>query len=275
MSSRIPGFYRLAPSERLSALGNQGVTEQDLEVYRSEGLRLSEADLMVENVISTFRLPNAVAVNFLINGTDRLIPMVVEEPSVVAAVSNMARLTRASGGFFAEADASIMIGQIQLTRVSDPQRCMARLRDALPELAEVARTVHPRLVERGGGVRDFEIRHIRYDEGDVVEEMVVLHFHMDCVDAMGANMVNTVAERLAPYIEAKTGESVGLKILSNLADKRFARAYVELELQHIARDGMDAIQFAERIESARFVYDPYRRNAYVMNGRCSLLGYRQ
>ena len=247
------------------------MTEQDLDVYRSEGLRLSQADLMVENVISTFRLPNAVAVNFLINGVDRLIPMVVEEPSVVAAVSNMARLTRQSGGFFAEADASIMIGQIQLAKVSNPERCIAALNAAIPELKEVARTVHPRLEERGGGIRDFDIRQVRFDEGEDTEDMVVLHFHMDCVDAMGANMVNTVAERLAPYIEARTGETVGLKILSNLADKRLARAYVELEPEHIASDGMDAVQLAERIESAwRFAWaDPYRaatHNKGVMNG---------
>ena len=271
LSSRIPGFYRLDPSERLNALGHQGVKKHDLDVYRSEGLELSDADLMVENVISTFRLPNAVAVNFLINGVDRLMPMVVEEPSVVAAVSNMARLTRPSGGFFAESDPSIMIGQIQLTDVQDPERCIQRLRAALPELKEIAKTVHPRLEERGGGIRDFEIRTVTYDESDGFEQMVVLHVHIDCVDAMGANMVNTVAERLAPYIEAKTQETVGLKILSNLADQRLARAYVELEPEHIAGKGTDPILLAEQIAAAwRFAWaDPYRaatHNKGVMNG---------
>jgi len=272
LSSRIPGFYRLEPSERLSALGDKGLTERDMESYRSEGLRLADANLMVENVISTFRLPNAVAVNFLINGADRLIPMVVEEPSVVAAVSNMARLTRPSGGFFAEADPSVMIGQIQLNQVSNPSACIQKLESAMPELLNLARAVHPRLEQRGGGIRDFKIRRVQYEEpGEATEEMVVLHFHLDCVDAMGANMVNTVAERLAPFVEARTGESVGLKILSNLADQRLARAYVELEPEHISGNGMDAIQLAERIAAAwRFAWaDPYRaatHNKGVMNG---------
>jgi len=273
MTSRIPGFYRLDPDKRLDTLGDKRAIEaEDLKVYRSEGLSLCEADLMVENVISTFRLPNAVAVNFLINGRDRLIPMVVEEPSVVAAVSNMARLARLSGGFHAEADDAVMIGQVQLMAVDDVQACEQKLRAALPRLREIASQCHPRLAERGGGFAGFDIRRCTYDEpGHPTEDMVVLHFYLNCADAMGANMVNTVAEHLAPHVESYTGETVGLKILSNLADRRLARAKVELLPEHLGNNGMDGSLLAERIAAAwRFAWaDPYRaatHNKGVMNG---------
>ncbi|MEZ4240888.1 MAG: hypothetical protein R3F59_32970 [Myxococcota bacterium] len=134
MSSRIPGFYKLPPDGRLRALQPLGLREVDLAAYR-EGLSLEAADLMVENVIGTFSLPCAVAVNFLINREDRVVPMVVEEPSVVAAVSNVARLARADGGFTAESDRAHMIGQIQLMDVRDPEGAVTRLQEALPALA--------------------------------------------------------------------------------------------------------------------------------------------
>lgn len=273
MTSRIPGFYRLAPDERLRALG--AVTElepADLEVYRSEGLALSAADVMVENVISTFRLPNAVGCNFLINGADRLVPMAVEEPSVVAAVSNMAKLVRQSGGFTVEVDDSLMIGQVQLMAVADPDATEARLRAALPQLEALAHRVHPRLAERGGGIRGLEIHRRTYDEpGQAIEHMVVLHVLLDCVDAMGANMVNTVCEVLAPRVEAVTGETVGLRILSNLADRRLARASCSLDLDTLTAEDQPGAELAELIAAAwRFAWaDPYRaatHNKGVMNG---------
>ena len=273
MTSRIPGFYRLPPELRLSALEqHRGILDGDMAVYRSAGLTVAEADLMVENVISTFALPCAVAVNFTINGVERVIPMVVEEPSVVAAVSNMARLSRASGGFHAVADPSVMIGQIQLVGVGDPAGCAEKLRAAIPELFELARNIHPRLVERGGGVRGMDVRRHTYDEpGYEVEEMVVLHFYVDCADAMGANMVNTVAEFLAPHVEVITGERVGMRILSNLADRRLARASVALEVDSLGTEFVDGHAVADRIAGAwRFAWvDPYRaatHNKGVMNG---------
>jgi hydroxymethylglutaryl-CoA reductase len=184
----------------------------------------------------------------------------------------VARLARDSGGFVAEADPSVMIGQVQLQDVRDPVACVARLREALPALEAVASTVHPRLNEHGGGVRGLEVRHVVYDEpGQPREDMVVLHVHLDCADAMGANMVNTVAERLAPHVEAATGESVGLRILSNLADRRLARARVALRLADLDIDGLPGRAVAERIVRAwRFAWaDPYRaatHNKGVMNG---------
>jgi hydroxymethylglutaryl-CoA reductase len=256
--------------EALRAAG--ALDEAGLAAYTGSGLELSQAAVMVENVTSTFALPNAVALNFLINGEDRVVPMVVEEPSVVAAVSNMARVARENGGFIAEADPSVMIGQVQLVDVSDPERTAARLEAAIPELTHIAAALHPRLVERGGGLRDMLVRRVRYEEpGRRAEEMVVLHFHLDCVDAMGANMINTVAERLAPQIELITGESVGLRILSNLADRRLARAKVRVRPETLAGEGWDGATVAERIASAwRFAWaDPYRaatHNKGVMNG---------
>ncbi len=273
VSSRIPGFYRLPPSERLDALEERrAVAGEDAEVYRNTELSLESANIMVENVISTFALPQAVAVNFLINGEDRIVPMVVEEPSVVAAVSNMARLVRDSGGFHAEADPSLMIGQVQLMDVHDVPATVARLTAALPELERIAASVHPRLVQRGGGVRGFEVREVTYDEpGKPTEHMVVLHLMLDCVDAMGANMVNTVAERIAPHVEAVTGETVGLRILSNLASRRLCRARVSVHFDALATEHAPGQAVAERIAAAwRFAWaDPYRaatHNKGVMNG---------
>jgi hydroxymethylglutaryl-CoA reductase len=269
-TSRIPGFYRLPPDERLDALAATGAL--DLAVFRSGGLTLPIANAMVENVIATFALPCAAAVNFVINGRERIVPMVVEEPSVVAAVSNMARLARRTGGFAAESDPGVMIGQVQLMDVDDPDAAIAALEPELPRLERIAGAVHPRLVERGGGVRGLELRRLTYDEpGRPREEMVVLHLFLDCVDAMGANMVNTVAEHLAPHVEAITGGTVGLRILSNLADRRLSRASVRLAPECLATGEMDGAEVARRIAAAwRFAWaDPYRaatHNKGVMNG---------
>jgi hydroxymethylglutaryl-CoA reductase len=273
LTSRIPGFYRLPPRERLQALHESGgLSSADADIYASDGLDLAAADVMVENVISTFRLPNAVACNLTINGVDRLVPMVVEEPSVVAAVSNMARVVRCAGGFEAEADPSVMIGQIQLPAVADPDAVAERLRAALPALRALGEGVHPRLVERGGGLVGFEVRTVRYDEpGRPAEDMVVLHVLLDCVDAMGANMINTLCEHLAPHVEAITGCPVGLRILSNLADRRLTRARCAIPFAQLAADADDGRAVAEGVAAAwRFAWaDPYRaatHNKGILNG---------
>ncbi len=272
MSSRIPGFYKLGPEGRLQALEAAGVPGEAVQGLRSDGLSLSAADLMVENVVSTFSLPNAVAVNFRIDGVDRLVPMVVEEPSVLAAVSNVARLAREGEGFTTDADPSVMIAQIQVVPCVDPDATLVRLREALPRLEAEARAVHPRLVERGGGVRGIELRKLRYEEpGRPTEDMVVVHVLLDCVDAMGANMLNTLAEELAPSIAEVTGEPIGLRILSNLADRRKTRARVRVDPRLLATDDMDGMEVAEAIAQAwRFAWaDPYRaatHNKGVMNG---------
>jgi hydroxymethylglutaryl-CoA reductase len=163
--SRIPGFYKLSVDDRINALQtHSGLTEADAQIYKGAALDLETANQMVENVISTYELPNAVALNLMINGEDRVVPMVVEEPSVVAAISNMARVIRGSGGITAEADASVMVGQVQLVHVADPDRVASQLNAHLVELIEIARSVHPRLEARGGGVRGMYVRKLHYDE---------------------------------------------------------------------------------------------------------------
>lgn len=271
MTSRIPGFYRLPPHERLAAVAaNVGLSAAEQAAFGAAGLTLATADAMIENVVGLFVLPNAVAVNVQLNGRDRLVPMVVEEPSVVAAVANMARVSRAGGGIFADADDGVMIGQVQLTGCRPG--AAESLREALPELSVIAASVHPQLVQLGGGLRGMEVRELAYDEpGQPREEMIVLHFFLDCVDAMGANMVNTVAERLAPEAVALTGGRIGLRILSNLADRRLARARVRIPVRELAGEDADGAEVADGIAAAwRFAWaDPYRattHNKGVMNG---------
>jgi hydroxymethylglutaryl-CoA reductase len=272
MSSRIPGFYRLSPHERLDAVALRAGLDTDARRAFSEGLALPTAEAMIENVIGTFGLPCGVAVNLLLNGEDRLVPMVVEEPSVVAAVSNMARLSREGGGIFAESDPSLMIGQVQITDISDMAEAAQRLRDSFPRLQEICSGVHAQLEALGGGLRGFEVRELVYDEpGYPQEPMLVLHFTLDCRDAMGANMVNTLAERLAPTVAEITGGQPGLRILSNLADQRCVRAWTRIPSKYLDQEDTPGIEVAGRIASAwRFAYaDPYRaatHNKGIMNG---------
>jgi hydroxymethylglutaryl-CoA reductase len=277
-SSRIPGFYKRPPAERLDAVARAvGLPDDARSAWSAGALPLERADAMIENVVGTLALPCGVAVNLTINGRDRLVPMVVEEPSVVAAVSNMARLARPSGGFSAEADPSLMIGQVQV--IAPEAGGAERLRASLDELAERCRGVHTQLEALGGGLRGMEVRELVYDEpGFPGERMIVLHLLVDCLDAMGANMVNTLAERLMPHVVALTGGRVGLRILSNLADRRLARATVALRPEHLAPDEDDpakraavGAEVAEGIAAAyRFAYaDPYRaatHNKGIMNG---------
>jgi hydroxymethylglutaryl-CoA reductase len=272
-TSRFPGFYKRTPLARREAVAEAlGIPEQQQQLFDAGSLSIETADVMVENVIGTFGLPLATAVNFLCNGKDVLVPMVVEEPSVVAAVSNMARLTRPAGGFQATSDPSVMIGQIQLMEVADPARSIGRLQAEKSHLKELAASIHPRLSERGGGLRSISFRQVRYDEpGEVPEDMVVVHFHLDCVDAMGANMVNTIAERLAPEVERITGERVGLRILSNYATERLASASCRVPTEMLGtQDAAGEKVAAGIVNASRFAYaDPWRaatHNKGVMNG---------
>jgi len=272
-SSRIPGFYKLPPKKRRDAIEAHADLHTD-EVAALDGKALSveNADLMVENVIGTFALPLGVGLNFLIDGRDTVVPMAVEEPSVVAAVSNMAKLVRTAGGFTTEIDDSLMIGQIQLVDVSEPDGVVQRIESSMSTLVATASEVHPRLIDRGGGLRDMYVRRVTYDEpGEPREEMVVLEFVLDCVDAMGANMVNTVAERLAPELAAISGETVGLRILSNLASQRLARSFCALPAEVFNGPNLDGEEVIKGIASAyRFAWaDPWRaatHNKGTMNG---------
>jgi hydroxymethylglutaryl-CoA reductase len=272
-SSRIPGFYKLSPSERLATVSKACSLREDHEdVLSRGGLDTALANRMVENVIGTLALPLGVAVNLTVNGRDVLVPMAVEEPSVVAAASHMGQVTRAAGGVRASADPGEMIGQIEIPAPRDPERCVRTLEAMVPRLLERAAELLPELVALGGGPRLVELRRVRYEErGFAPEERVVVHLVVDCLDAMGANMVNTACEGLAPLVEEITGERVGLRILSNLAARRLARATVDLPVELLATRDLDGAAVAEGIASAwRFAWaDPYRaatHNKGILNG---------
>jgi hydroxymethylglutaryl-CoA reductase len=256
--------------QRLSEIqARAGLTDDEAAILAGDqGLSVAQADRMSENVVGTFALPLAIAVNFLINGRDYLVPMAVEEPSVVAAASHAAKLVRQGGGFSAEASLSLMIGQIQVVKMADPEAARSRLAAERERLISLANEQDPVIVKLGGGARDLEIRLL---SEALVGPMVVLHLIYDCRDAMGANAVNTAVEALAPLVEEITGGQVRLRILSNLADRRLARARAVLPFELLAMEGLDGREVVERIVEAYALaaVDPYRaatHNKGIMNG---------
>jgi len=270
LDSRLPNFRSLAPAQRLRVLAEAGfVPATDADLLAKPGaLSMAAADGMIENVIGTFELPLAVASNFLINGKDVVVPMVVEEPSIVAAASYMAKLVRESGGFSTSSTLPLMRAQIQMVGVADPYGARQTILRARSELIELANGRDKVLVGLGGGCRDIEV-HVFADTPR--GPMVVTHLIVDVRDAMGANTVNTMAEAVATRIESLTGGAVRLRILSNLADLRLARASLRVSPAALATpeysgerviDGMlDAYTFAS--------VDPYRaatHNKGIMNG---------
>jgi hydroxymethylglutaryl-CoA reductase len=264
-SSRIPGFYKLPLDERQRIAAERlDLTAQDVAALDKGGLDRDTADKMIENVVGSYSLPFALALNVQLNGQDHLVPMVVEEPSVVAAASNAARIIRAGGGFFAESDEPIMISQVQMDDVPDTAKAVEVVRAHEAELVAMADAAVPNLVRRGGGTRGIEVR-------DLGEGMLVVHFLVDCRDAMGANLVNTVAEAVADRIAELSGGTVGLRILSNLCDKRCVRVRCTIPVSALAENGQrgdavrDGIVRASRFAEA----DPYRattHNKGIMNG---------
>jgi hydroxymethylglutaryl-CoA reductase len=269
-SSRIAGFYRLSVEERRRKLAEAlDLTPPDVEVLSaSDALSLDVADIMVENAVGTFALPFGVALNFRVNDRDHVIPMVVEEPSVIAAASSAALIARAGGGFVAEADPGAMIGQIQLIDVPDPGAAVERIGTARARLLAAAEELTPGLCKRGAGPRDVEVRLVRTSGGDT---MVVVHVLLDTGDAMGANAVNSLVEGLAPMVEEIAGGTACLRILSNLADRRLARAAVRVPCAALAKDEFDGEEVARRMMWAYefAAHDPYRaatHNKGIMNG---------
>lgn len=267
-SSRFPGFYRLDIRARHHELMTRyGLSADDVATLADGGaLGVERADRMVENCVGVMGLPLALGLNFRVNGRDVAVPMAVEEPSIVAAVSNAARLVRDAGGFQADADPSVMIAQIQVLDVVDPEGARDRVLAARAELCREADRLQPSMARRGGGARDVEVRWLGGAHG-----MLVVHVLIDCLDAMGANLVNTVAEGLAPRIEQLTGGRTNLRILSNLADRRLARASCAIPEGWLAQDGLSGEQVAHDIvQACHFAaIDPYRaatHNKGVMNG---------
>lgn len=269
-SSRIEGFYRLSRQERLTRLAERaGLDRSEVaELAEAVPLALDVADHMIENAVGVIGLPLGVALNFLINGRERLVPMAIEEPSVVAAASHAARLIRDAGGFFAEADASLMIGQIQLVNVPDIDLAIQRLQAATHELLSEANTVHPNMIRRGGGARRIEVRPLPQT---ACGPMLVVHLIVDVGDAMGANAVNSMTEVLSPLLEEKTGGQARLRILSNLADQRLARARCRIPFRFLDTETFSGHEVARRMEEAWAfaAADPYRaatHNKGAMNG---------
>jgi hydroxymethylglutaryl-CoA reductase len=210
-TSRIEGFYKLSMAERLRIVKEFGglTDEEALALTGFGGLDPSVPDKMIENAVGSFQLPLGIAVNFLINGKDYLIPMAIEEPSVVAAASNAAKMARDEGGFFTSSTPPIMIGQVQLTGIKDPSRVKHIILEKRQEVLELANRQDPMLVKLGGGAKDLEVRVINTLRGP----NVIVHLLVDVRDAMGANAVNTMAEAVAPLLESISGGRVYLRIL--------------------------------------------------------------
>jgi hydroxymethylglutaryl-CoA reductase len=268
-TSRLPGFYKITLEERRSAVSEAtGTLVSDIErSLHAGGLDAETADKFVENVLGTYALPFGVALNVRVNDHDYVVPMVVEEPSVVAAASNAAKMVRAGGGFRAEVDAPLMISQVQLIDVPDTDHAIREILAAKQEILELANLAVGGLVARGGGARDVEARRL----GVAADRMMVVHLIVDCRDAMGANLVNSVAEAVAPRLAALAGGRFGLRILSNLCDKRCVRVTCRVPAASLATEEMGGQDVIEGIVNAsRFAeLDPYRaatHNKGVMNG---------
>ncbi|MDT8898505.1 hydroxymethylglutaryl-CoA reductase, degradative [Thermanaerothrix sp. 4228-RoL] len=265
-----PKFYDLSLEQRWQWLREHtDLTPEDIAALSGQaGLSAEQANHMIENVIGTFALPLGIARHFVINGREVLVPMAIEEPSVVAGASFAARLARAGGGFTAHATAPEMIGQMQILNLADPPSARLRLLEAREELLAAAAAVDPVLQRLGGGPRDLEVRLI---ESSPLGPFLVLHLIYDVRDAMGANAVNTAVERLAGRVQAITGGKVLLRILSNLADRRLARARCTIPLRELAfgdfrpEEVRDGIIAAWAFAAA----DPYRaatHNKGILNG---------
>lgn len=264
-TSEYSGFYKLSVEEKLKEVVEfAGLDDNDVKSLKeSEILSINIADHMVENVIGRFTLPFGVALNFKVNGKDVLIPMVTEEPSVIAAASNAARIARPSGGFYVDEAGSIMIAQVQITDVPNPSYVKSVIYEHKKEILDKCNEQDPILVKYGGGAEDLEVRIVDTAYGDT---FVVVHLKVNTLDAMGANAVNTMAEAVAPLIEDITGGKVYLRILSNLAVGRLVRARVKVAKEDLGGEAVvDGIIRAYEFAAS----DPYRaatNNKGIMNG---------
>jgi hydroxymethylglutaryl-CoA reductase len=268
-TSEISGFYRKDPKERWQVIRAFGdLTDAEIATIGATGaLTFDQVDRMIENVVGTMPLPLGIAVNFRVNGRDVLVPMAIEEPSVVAAASNAAKMARAKGGFTASTSGPVMIGQIQLVGLADPHGARMTILAHRDEILGLANERDPVLVKYGGGAKDVEVRVLTTPRGP----MVITHLIVDCRDAMGANAVNTMTEAIASHLEAWTGGRVYLRIISNLAVHRLARARAVFSKDSVATDEVAGEDVVEGILAA-FAFaeaDPFRcatHNKGIMNG---------
>ncbi len=263
-SSKISGFYKLSPAERLKLVQDfSNLSKEEVDAIQNfSGLKLTDADRMVENVIGLMSVPLGIAVNFLINDQDYLIPMAIEEPSVIAAASNAARIARLGGGFQASNTGPVMIGQIQTVDIEDPYGGKMSILESKNTILEKANEQDPILVKLGGGAKDVSADVI----DSIIGPMVVTNLLVDCRDAMGANAVNTMAEAVAPLIEEITGGKVNLRIISNLASERLVRSKAIFPKEALGgEDVVVGVVAAYAFAAA----DPYRcatHNKGIMNG---------
>lgn len=261
-SSRIAGFFQQKPTERQALLAERyNLSQADIDTLTRGGITLDFANRLIENVAGVVGIPLGIAANFQINGRDYLIPMAIEEPSVVAAASHAAKLVREAGGFAAEADVPIMIGQVQVVGIRDVEAARERVLAARDEILALA-DANSTLVEFGGGARDIEVRLFPETR---VGPMLVLHLLVNVRDAMGANSINTSVEAIAPLLEQLTGGRVVLRILSNLADRRLARSRCRVKREALGDDLVRNIVEAQVLAEV----DPYRASTHnkgIMNG---------
>ena len=262
-SSSIASFYKLPIEERLKIVKEfAGLTPEETQTLASGTMPSTTAQRMIENVIGMFPIPLGIATNFLVNGKDYLVPMAIEEPSVVAAASNAAKMARPTGGFKASSTEPVMISQIQLVKCLSPQNAEKKILSARKEILDKANQQDPTLVSMGGGAKELRVRIIP----SIVGTLVITELLVDCRDAMGANVVNTMAEAVAPMLEKLSKGQARLRIISNLADKRVARATTTVSKEALGgEDIVDGIVDAYAFAAA----DPYRcatHNKGVMNG---------
>ncbi len=273
VTSRLSGFHKLPMEERrrkIAAMFGLGPEEQTV-LGGEANLPVTTANTMIENAVGTFHMPLGLGLNMVVNGREYIVPMAVEEPSVVAAVSFAAKIVRESGGFEADADDSVMIGQIQVTDYGDPTVASQQILEHKEQILALANSFHPAMVRRGGGAKDVEVRVLPAPEGPRGEPLLIVHVLIDTQEAMGANLINTVAEGVAPFIEQITGGRVYLRILSNLADRRLARATCRIPVELLADFDLPGVEIAKGVaQASRFASaDPYRaatHNKGVMNG---------
>ena len=263
-TSSYSGFFKLSTEERMKEVAEFcGLTQEEQAILKdANSLDMDTADHMIENVIGRYTYPLGVAINFVINGKDYVIPMASEEPSVLAACSNAAKMARPGGGFTTDYTGNIMISQIQLLDVPTPHYAKGKILEHKAQIAELCNAKDPVLVSLGGGVKDVEVRIL----DSIVGPMVIVHLLVDTGDAMGANAVNTMAEAVAPFLEELTGGRAELRILSNLADRRLARARAVFKKEAVGgEEVVDKMIAAYAFAAA----DPYRaatNNKGIMNG---------
>ena len=263
--ARLPGFAKLSPTERIEALLKEGLlTWDEAQILKEQkGLPLSIADQLTENVLSTFDLPFSLAPYFLINGRDYVLPMVTEEPSVVAAASFAAKLIQRSGGFTTQVHQRQMIGEIALTDVEDMEVASKRILEDKETLLQLANEAYPSIVKRGGGARDLWVE----NKGD----FLIVYLAVDPKEAMGANMLNTMLEALTDHIQELSGGQALMAILSNLATRSLVSARCAIDFKALSRNPDEAIEIAHRMELASQLaqVDPYRaatHNKGIFNG---------